>query len=212
MSWRPGTASVVAMLLVVAAAGLGVRVHSAWRHLDDPVEIATIEASADALQVDDDIQMAKPPAAALAAIVERPLFSPTRRPPQPPPVQVAAPAPAPTPAPPTPIGFSLVGVALSDGKRVALVRRQEDGRVLSVPEGTEVLGWTVQRIESDSASFRRGASEEILVLQFARGQAEPPGADAGVAQSVPKVLSTPPPDLGIPSPDLSGSSGTTPPP
>ena len=166
--WRAAASPLV---LLAVAAGLAFWAYRMWEELDDPV--AFPEAIQEDLLVLEsvDVPAAQPPAAmSFSSIVERPLFSPTRRPPEPaPPPELAPPAPAPPPPPPPPIDFSLVGVALSEGQRVALVQRQADGSVHRVIEGSEVLGWKAIRIEAEAALFRSGDRQEELRLRFAGG-------------------------------------------
>jgi hypothetical protein len=82
----------------------------------------------------------------LSATLDRPLFSPGRRPPAPPPppaVQAAAP-PAPPPPPPNLILF---GVVMDGEGARALVRTGADKKVLRAQIGDDIDGWKVSQIE-----------------------------------------------------------------
>lgn len=92
-----------------------------------------------------------------AAIIERPLFSPSRRP-----------RSEETPIAPTPIlDFSLLGVVISTGEPLALVKPGAGGEPVRVKEGEGISGWTVSRIESDRILVRHGGMERELRLDFA---------------------------------------------
>jgi general secretion pathway protein N len=192
MRGRRWSAALPPLLLVVICVALGGRVYDEWLVLQEPVPIdAPPAAAAVAAPAAADAPIVPPTPSSFAAILERPLFSPTRRPP------AAAPALAPTPeaaapAPPAqPIDFSLAGIVISDGSRVALVQMQADGRVVQVAEGGEVDGWKAVTIEPQRAVFRRGDDEQELALDYVKpvppGQVPPP-----VPQRTPERLSQPP--------------------
>jgi len=92
-----------------------------------------------------------------AAIVERPVFSPTRRPPS----EAAIEATAPT------LDFSLFGVVNSAGEQSALIKPSAGGEPVRVKEGDDFSGWTVARIASDRILVRHDAMERELLLDFA---------------------------------------------
>jgi hypothetical protein len=82
----------------------------------------------------------------LSATLDRPLFSPGRRPPAPPPppaVQAAAP-PA---LPPPPPNLILFGVVMDGEGARALVRTGADKKVLRAQIGDDIDGWKVSQIE-----------------------------------------------------------------
>lgn len=168
------------LLLGGACLGLGWKVYDDWR--SEPAD----EAMAPVLPAgepgvppgDADLALALPPPERFAVIVERPLFSPTRRPTPPsaaiPLAPEAAPdlssepeSPAVAEAPPRPvIEFTLVGIVIAGKERYALVERHADGQVLEVPEGGGIAGWFAVLIDPDRAIFRQGAVEEELVLKY----------------------------------------------
>lgn len=79
-------------------------------------------------------------------VLERPLFSPTRRPA---PATTGLAAPAVTPDLPT-----LRGVMLAKGRRVALLDTGDASNPSRVTEGTRIGAWTVERIEADRIVLR----------------------------------------------------------
>jgi hypothetical protein len=82
----------------------------------------------------------------LSATLDRPLFSPGRRPPAPPPppaVQAAAP-PAPPPPPPNLILF---GVVMDGEGARALIRTGADKKVMRAQIGDDIDGWKLSQIE-----------------------------------------------------------------
>ena len=89
------------------------------------------------------------------AMVERPLFSPTRRPPPPPVALTPLDAPS-LPAPPPP-NLALSGVITGRGGGVALLRRPQDAAPIHVALGGTVDGWTVAEIRPRAIVLRRDA-------------------------------------------------------
>jgi general secretion pathway protein N len=88
------------------------------------------------------------PSDQLSATHDRPLFSPTRRPPPKPVAAAEASAPPPPPPAPPP-SLVLLGIVSEDGEgRAAIRSRDKDkGKVERVRIGDDVGGWKVDRIE-----------------------------------------------------------------
>ena len=108
------------------------------------------------------------PAAATArfdATLQRPLFSPTRRPPPPPGVVLAPSVTAPL-VPPVapPPDLTLSGVIVGAGGGVALLRRPVDAAPARVALGAQVDGWTVAEIHPRSVVLRRDARSVTVDL------------------------------------------------
>jgi hypothetical protein len=103
-------------------------------------------------------------------VIERPVFSPTRRPPEAP----APPAPERAPVKAN-LEFTLAGIIISEkGRFVLAVPKGNKGDVVRVGEGRSIDGWTVARVEPDRALFRRGEAESLMILQFfERSEASP---------------------------------------
>ena len=115
-----------------------------------------------------------------AIVLERPLFSPTRRPPPPPP---PTPDPAtagdastkPSAPQPPPMNFTLVGIVRDANSSLVMLQPANGQKVLSLRAGQELDGWKLVSIGIDSASFRNGAAERALTLDFLHA-APPPAA------------------------------------
>lgn len=141
----------------------------------------------------------------LAATRERPLFSPTRRPPAPPraPVVAAAPPPPPPP-PPEPPAVTFFGVvAEGDGAR-ALVRAGPENESLRVRVGDRIGDWAVSdidrrrlvlsfgdRLETFTLFSRRSEKQTLVPPQGLRQQGTPkrrlsPGGRAAPVAPPPK--------------------------
>jgi hypothetical protein len=173
-------------ILAIVAAGAGYRAVSAWLELDSAIEgpgTATAHEPNSGVTAEE-IALSLPPIEEFRVIVERPLFSPMRRPPQPAPpepevavVEEAAvePAAQPAPPPPPPISFSLVGIVIIGDQRVALVQPLDGGKAVQLREGDEFSGWTAALIDSERAVFRSAYAEEELTLDF-RFAAQPGSA------------------------------------
>ncbi len=92
------------------------------------------------------------------AMMERPLFSETRRRFVPiPPARAAAPPPAPPP-PPLAAAHKLIGLSVADGQVVALVQSGTGraAKVRRLRQGEALAGWTLVGSEARSVVFRRG--------------------------------------------------------
>ena len=121
-------------------------------------------ATARALAVLALAALAVPPAAARAdepghhaAMVERPLFSATRRPP-PAPLALPPAGFAPPPSePPAPLGpdIALSGVISGGGGGVALLRRPQDAAPVRLGLGGRLDGWTLAEIRPRAVVLRR---------------------------------------------------------
>lgn len=91
-------------------------------------------------------------------ILERPLFSPTRRPPA---QGVAA-----TAAPEPELQVTLVGVIISSEEQIAIVRLKDAGRFARLSVGDSFQGWILDSIEPSRVTFRRGDVEEHIELTY----------------------------------------------
>lgn len=91
------------------------------------------------------------------AVLDRPLFSPNRRPP---------PEDTTTAAANKEFDFDLKGVVIKDDVRTALFRRQTDGEVVRLTKGDEIQGWTLTEIELDFVVIERDGREEVLEPSF----------------------------------------------
>lgn len=103
-----------------------------------------------------------PPISDFSEITERPLFSQTRRPPEPPTVE------APPPEEPAPVErnlFTVVGIAVSEQERAALVQVRRTREIVRVAEGDEVDGWKVTSIETNNVVFEKGALRDTVEIQ-----------------------------------------------
>ncbi len=93
-----------------------------------------------------------------SAILERPLFSPSRRPPE---QGVAA-----VPAPESQLQVTLVGVIISSEEQIAIVRLTDASRFARLSVGDSLQGWILDLIEPNRITFRRGDVEETIELTY----------------------------------------------
>ena len=101
-------------------------------------------------------------------VVERPLFSPTRRPPAKVTPAQSKPKPTPKPKPQTARIerglFSVLGIVISDDERVSLVRLKKSGETVRMAVGDVVEGWRVESIDRDCVTFRAGEVRDRVEL------------------------------------------------
>lgn len=106
--------------------------------------------------------------ATLTATRDRPLFTPSRRPPPPAPVE-AAPPPQPAEVEEKPIvlgppPFDLVGSVIGEGAAVALLRNRTTNKVVRVKLGDDADGWRVDAIGLRTIALAHEARKETLAL------------------------------------------------
>ena len=110
---------------------------------------AELGAAATAQAQDQPAALSNPVAAQsldqLSTTLDRPLFSPSRRPPAPPPPVVQAAEPAAPPAPPP--NLVLFGVVMDGEGARAVVRSGADKKLVRAQIGDEIEGWKVSQIE-----------------------------------------------------------------
>ena len=99
---------------------------------------------------------AMPDRESLAVILERPVFSETRRPSR----DLAG-------AKATPADFTLAGVVISAGARSALIQPLHGNVLRSLKEGDDIDGWMLVEIARDRIKIRRGAVEAEMLIDYA---------------------------------------------
>jgi general secretion pathway protein N len=120
----------------------------------------------------------------LSTILDRPLFSPTRRPPAPPPapapiVQAAEP-PAPPPPPPN---LVLFGVVMDGEGARAVVRAGADKKLVRAQIGDEIDGWKVSQIEGRKVVLSLdGRFATFTLFSDDRGKSESAGGPASAGE------------------------------
>jgi hypothetical protein len=203
-------------MLLVLVLGLTAAVLAQLR--PGAAERAPIEARV----VTEAIASAGPSPAPLPALVDltetldRPVFSPTRRPAQ---VAAAAPVPeAPTmrnnEAPPP--DMKLSAVVIDAGRRFALLQRFPAGGTVRVAQGDVVDGWTLSEVRADGVTLRKNDQRHEIVLRtFEPAPAAPrrAGQRESTEQAAPvqRVVPRPPPRRPLrgprrlaPAPGVSG--------
>ena len=131
----------------------------------------------------------------LSATRDRPLFTPTRRPPPPAPVE-AAPSPEPAQVEEKaivlgPPPFDLVGSVIGEGAAVALLRNRTTNKVVRVKSGDDAEGWRVGAIGLRTVALAHEARKETLAL----AAPQPVAVGAEIAgEPGPAEAAPPPPD------------------
>ncbi len=97
-----------------------------------------------------------------AAILERPVFFKDRKLPA---EAIAKPAAA-----PAPLRLKLEGVAIAAESRVAVLRDLADNHLVQLADGMSHNGWTLESVNADSATFRRGGQITELTLDLVTNQ------------------------------------------
>ena len=108
-----------------------------------------------------------PPLRSLSEVMQRPLFSQTRRPPPPEASQEEIKQTS---------TLVLEGIVLSSRDRTALIAHGRPPTLTRVPEGQEIEGWTVLTIQPDLVVLQRGATRQELKLVDKTARPRPPNA------------------------------------
>lgn len=104
----------------------------------------------------DPPRFAIPDEASLTAILERPVFSETRRP-----------SGGPDGLRTTQTDFMLAGVVISAGERSALIQPTQSKLIQRLKEGDDIGGWMLVEIARDRIKVRRGAVETEILIDYA---------------------------------------------
>ena len=142
------------------------------------------------------------------AMLDRPVFSPTRRPPPPPP---PPPVQAPPPPPDYLAGAVLSGVYMTeDGKSGGVIIKFQ-GKDKSLPLQGVLDGWTLSSVAANRVYFTRGGETKEITLQKAKLQTGygPSAADAG-ARAAHDAGAEPPQDRPAPRRSRSSVGGSAP--
>ncbi len=176
-------------ILLAACLGLGWLIYQELGASPEPQAAETAGTIQPRPDLPVEAPFVMPPAEDFAAVMERPLFSPTRRPPSGAALSVTQTK--------DPIDLELTGVIGSQGQRIAIFqpktppaktdrrKRARDREAQPPPnsasiqlsEGDTYQDWTLEQIELDAALFVRGEDEAWLEMKFdvaAPVQPEPP--------------------------------------
>lgn len=142
------------------------------------------------------------PLSSLSFTRDRPIFSPSRRPPQPAvlPVAVTRPPPPPPPAAPERFQLQLVGTLASDTDQIALLVDPSTRNVVKLKVGEEYTGWILRSVQSRLITIQKGTQTEVLSLPKPEDQNVPSGR-GGLPVNVgnPTVPAPPPMITSVPS-------------
>lgn len=108
-----------------------------------------------------------PPAESLTLLVERPLFTATRRPP--PPAEMTTPAAA-APPPDTSLilgRYRLSGVVVTPDRRQVLLTRKGGSATIGVAKGELLDGWALTEVEREFIVFERDARKKTYIVRDA---------------------------------------------
>jgi general secretion pathway protein N len=108
------------------------------------------------------------PLSSLSATIERPVFSPSRRPP-PPVVAAAPPAPRVTPASPKPEEpdhplLTILGTVSSETRGIGIFLDQTTNTIIRLRTGEDHAGWVLSAIQGREASFEKDHRTATLAL------------------------------------------------
>jgi len=158
-------------VLLTACVSLGVIVALEWVVLS-PQNGAPTVIDAQPTAAADDAELTRvsytaPDFAAFSEILERPLFTEGRTPPQPPSPEQAATL---KPGAQSKLTMRLEGIALTPVAKVALIRDISSNTLLRLAEGAQHQGWVVESVNATSATLKRGEQTHELMLELNTGK------------------------------------------
>jgi YD repeat-containing protein len=150
------------LALLAVCAVLGALAWWQWRALQEPAPAAAGTAATAAAAL---VEPPRPGGVTVAAdeyreMVERPLFTASRRPPEEP-VQEKTQAPRPPAKTPD---WKLVGTVVSDGQNHALFWDQKGRRFVRVAPGDNIEGWEVAQIDKSQVLVKQQEKEYAYLL------------------------------------------------
>jgi hypothetical protein len=152
-------------VLLTACILFGVIVAFEWYALSGQNGIATGGEAQPAARADAEptrATYAAPDFAAFSEILERPLFTEGRTPPEPPTPEQAALSPGLQ----AQLTMRLEGIALTPEARIAVVRDISSNTLLRLAEGSTHQGWVVESVHATSATLKRGEQTHELTLEL----------------------------------------------
>jgi hypothetical protein len=156
------------VLVVVGAALAWVVAMQVVRFGSETVATAAIDDAAPAsLDLPGGTGLPTPSKGTLAEVVERPVFSPTRRPP---PGQATAAGSS--SARPQTFDLELTGVVVTGVQKVALVLPKGSAQTVQLKEGDTYRGWTVDEIGPGFMVLRSRGRKQVVHLSY-RPQSTP---------------------------------------
>ena len=130
------------------------------------------------------------PLSELSATGERPIFSPSRRPPAPAVFAVAAAGPprlVPPPPEPTRPPLVLVGTIIGETRQMGVFLEETTRETVRLATGEGHSGWLLRSVDNRGVQFERGERSATLVLRPPH-QSKAPGSEAGpTAELMPPV-------------------------
>jgi hypothetical protein len=143
------------------------------------------------------------PLSALAATRNRPLFTPSRRPPAPAvasvPVAARPPQPPPAAVPQHP-NLTLIGTVASEGEGVAVFIDTTTRDAVRLRTGEGHLGWVLQSVERRAATLQKGDQTETLALPRPTAPEMPAPVISTLPPAPPPPPQSPPPQSGAAAP------------
>jgi general secretion pathway protein N len=126
---------------------------------------------------------------ALTATRERPIFSPTQRPPAPPPEPTpAAEPPAPPPVEPEQPLLTLVGTATGETDNVAVVIDQATKNLIRLHIGEAVSSWHLRSVDPRAMTVEKDNRRVTLTLPAAPESAAPASTDLPEAARISRAF------------------------
>jgi hypothetical protein len=172
---------VIRVALALMGVGLGALLAFQWRDWPPPPpgsqpvgDVPAVPGGAARPEPDPLARLTPPePREELAAVTDRPLFRPQRKPPEP---EEQEPEAAPEPEEATDLaGFDLSAVVLTPGVTSAWVKTPGGMGLERLRLGDDLAGWAVKEIQADRLVLeRQGERNELILRDFSQSPAATP--------------------------------------
>jgi hypothetical protein len=114
------------------------------------------------------------PLESLSSTRERPLFSPSRRPPAQAIAAPPPPKPRAVPAVPEQLQLTLVGTVVGGNEHIGVFLDNASRNVVRLQVGQGIAGWTLHDVQARTATFKKDQRQTMLELPSRNGRQEPP--------------------------------------
>jgi hypothetical protein len=178
---------------------LGIAFLALWQPKANAAEVKPQDAVKPELAIANPV--AALPLASLSATRDRPLFSPSRRPPPAPVVRLIEPAPVPPVPPAPPPSIALIGVITEAEGSFAVVNQAGTNKSIRARMGDQIDGWTVTQIADRQLVLSRDG--RVANFSMFKGSGGPPAigrADRPLLAEKTAAPLTPTPWRAMPQP------------
>ena len=165
MSRRRKSGPTLPMMLLIVCIGLAGVIYQGIGAVSQPQAINAADSGPTRAlpALPAELRFAMAPMEDFVEVVERPMFSATRRPPSP---EAAAASASAAEAVVEELDLVLKGIIVSARGRIVMLSETSGGGTVTLTQGQQHKGWTLAEIQPEQVTFRRDGLERELALQY----------------------------------------------